>query len=122
MNTNPYQTYRRTQTSALRGRPAEAEAFARAAALLDRAAANPGDGPAYREALGFNRNLWTVVQASLEEPPAVFPDDLRRDILRLSLFVDRQTVTAMAAPSPERLRPLIEIDRNMASGLLAGAA
>ena len=42
---------------------------------------------------------------------------LRRDLLQISGYVDKRTFELMATPDRDRLRVLIEIDRNIASGL-----
>ena len=47
--------------------------------------------------------------------------ELKSDLLSLSLFVDKQTVKALADPRPEHLDVLIEINRNIALGLRAQA-
>jgi len=109
--------YGKIQKSAIGGRAAEAEAFAKSARLLHQAASDPLDGVAYEEALQSNLKLWTLLQASLSEEYGRLPDDLRQDILRLSIFVDKQTLEARAAPSLENVEPLININRNMAGGL-----
>ena len=84
------------------------------------AQAQPGDRSAYRAALSFNQNLWTLVQADLIEPTCTLPDDLKSDLLSLSLFVDRQTMAAVASPAAAgHLQPLIEIDRDVAAGLFS---
>lgn len=119
--TNPAaQAYHRTQRASLKGRPSEAQVFAKAVALLNDAQARPGDRSAYRDALVFNQNLWTVVQAGLIEPACQLPDGLKSDLLSVSLFVDRQTFAAMASPAAAgNLQPLIEIDRDVAAGLFS---
>lgn len=114
----PLQAYGRTQNMALPPRHAEAMAFAKAVALLN--AAGAADDPAaYSSALGFNQLLWTIVQADVAGPANRLPGSLRKILLSLSVFVDRQTVAAFADPSVERLAPLIRINENMAKGLFA---
>ena len=111
--------YRRAQNLAASPRAAEAAAFAKAVLLLTQAGRRPGDYAVYAAALEFNRMLWTVVQADVADALNPLPDDVKSDLLEVSLFVDRQTVKALAAPRPENLAPLIEIDRNLARGLRA---
>ena len=113
------QAYGRTQNMALPPRHAEAMAFAKAVALLNQAGA--ADDPAvYSSALGFNQLLWTIVQADVAGPGNTLPEGLRKMLLSLSVFVDRQTMAALADPTAERLAPLIRINENMARGLFAG--
>jgi flagellar protein FlaF len=69
------------------------------------------------DALRMNQRLWTLFQTELARPDHELPLDLRRDLLRLSLFVDKRTFEVMANPSPEKLTALIDINRHIASGL-----
>ena len=115
----PLRVYGQTQNMALPPRHAEAMAFAKAVALLNQASA-ADDPAAYSSALGFNRLLWTIVQADLARPGNALPEELRKTLLSLSVFVDRQTLAALADPTAERLVPLIRINENMAKGLFAG--
>ncbi len=43
--------------------------------------------------------------------------ELRRDLLRLSGFVDKRTFEIMAEPEADKLIVLIDINRNIATGL-----
>ena len=115
----PVQAYGQTQNMALPPRHAEAMAFAKAVALLNQAGA-ADDRAAYSSALEFNRLLWTLVQADVAGPASALPEGLRKTLLSLSVFVDRQTMAALADPTAERLLPLIRINENMAKGLFAG--
>ncbi|NQU58802.1 MAG: flagellar biosynthesis regulator FlaF [Rhodospirillales bacterium] len=117
MNADLTKTYGQVQNSALGGRAAEAEAFAKSARNLHQAASEPLDPAALKDALQSNLKLWTLLQVSLSEDEGRLPKDLRQDILRLSIFVDKQTLVARAALSLDAVEPLIEINRNMASGL-----
>lgn len=108
--------YGQVQKSALSGRAAEAEAFAKSAANLHEAASGLIEAEAYKEALKKNQKLWTLIQASLSEDKDRLPEDLKRNILKLSIFVDKQTLKALAAPSYGNVESLININRQMASG------
>ena len=110
-------SYGQVQNSALSGRAAEAEAFAKSARNLHQAACEPLDPTAFEDALQSNQKLWTLLQASLQDDAGRLPEDLRQDILRLSIFVDKQPLMARAAPSLESAQSLIDINRNMAAGL-----
>ncbi|MEE8393621.1 MAG: flagellar biosynthesis regulator FlaF, partial [Rhodospirillales bacterium] len=98
----------------------QAQAFAKAARLLDEARTSEiGDIAAYAQALSFNRTLWTVLQADLADRDNPLPDDLKAQLMSLSIFVDRRTIEAQAYPDQTRLTALIDIDRDMAAGLFA---
>jgi flagellar protein FlaF len=68
-------------------------------------------------ALMYNRKLWTIIVAAMQEPDRPVPDQLRQNILNLGVFVFGQTYETQIAPSPEKLTSLIEINRNLAAGL-----
>lgn len=121
------EAYDLAQRSALLPGQLEATVFAKAAALLSEAAgpseagARVRDFAAYRAALHFNRLVWTLLQSELARPDNGLPAALKAKLLSLSLYVDKQTVVALARPSAARLAPLIEIDRCLAQGLLGPA-
>jgi flagellar protein FlaF len=68
-------------------------------------------------ALRYNQRVWTILQAELEKPDNPLPVSLRRDLLRLIMFIDKRTVETLAYPSPEKLGILIDINHNIAAGL-----
>ena len=72
-----------------------------------------------REALRLNWRLWTIFQAELTVGNSQVPDDIRENMLNLCKFVDNHTVETMSKPTPEMVATLIDINRNIASGLLA---
>ena len=117
MYPNPANAYRKTSKLALSPRGAEAEAFLKAARLLHLAKTGPFDYENYASALRFNQRLWTIIQADLGRDGMHLPAELRRDIINLSLYVDKQTIKALTDPKAEHLGALVEIDRTVARGL-----
>jgi len=117
---NAYQVYGAQQKQALTGRLGEAHSFTDAARCLHDAK-TAGDRPAMIRALKHNLNLWTHVQVELSADSHPMSAELRADLLRLSVFVDKRTAQALADPDPSLLDALIEIDRNMAQGQMASA-
>lgn len=109
--------YQRIQKLSLSPSQAEAAAFSRAANLLAQAQGNPGDYSSYRAALNFNQILWTLLQADLSMPANSLPAEVKKDLLSLSLFVDRRTAQALARPRAALLDVLIDINRDLARGL-----
>lgn len=77
------------------------------------------DIEAYRESLRLNWRLWTIIQCDVASPDNAMPDDLKANIMSLSIFVDRQTLDALSQPAASKLGILIDINRNVAGGLLA---
>ena len=119
---NRSQAYRSSQrlggTSA---RDTEAQALLEAARRLDAAAGNEQDHDGYRTALRLNWRLWTIIQADVAADGSPLPDDIRQNILSLSVFIDKHTVGALAEPHGRKLRVLIDINRNIAAGLMTNA-
>lgn len=116
---NQSQAYRSSQRLGSSARDTEAQALLEAARRLDAAAGDDGNRDAYRAALRLNWRLWTIIQADVSSEGSPLPDEIRQNILSLSVFIDRHTVKALAEPDPGKLRILIDIDRNIAAGLMA---
>jgi len=113
---DPYAAYGVAQGSALSLRQADALAFTRAANALEQAARD-GERAARDVALKRNQLLWTQVQRLLAPDSHPWPVNLRADMLSLSSFVDRQTLKALVSGNPADIRPLVDINRQVAAGL-----
>ena len=107
------------------GEPAQTEAWALLEAASRMAAAIVSGDPAEKEtkermktALRLNWRLWTIFQAELLDEKCQVPDEIRVNMLTLCQFVDKQTVKILAGPTPEIMVPLIDINRNIAAGLM----
>jgi len=115
------QAYRTVQkTTTVSGREIEANAISQAATTLMECH-NNWDAPARDEALAAalrrNQMLWSILQAELSDENNPLPTELKENILRLSLFIDKRTIDIMAFPSPDKLNALIDINLNLAAGL-----
>jgi flagellar biosynthesis activator protein FlaF len=113
-------TYESGTKAAPSGRELEAAALFKAARQLEacrREWEAPGRGQRLDEALRYNQRLWTFFQGELSAPDCLLPLELRRNLLQLSGFIDKRTFEMMAVPTPQGLQALIEIDRNIATGL-----
>ena len=71
-----------------------------------------------RDSLRLNWRLWTIFQTELSLEDGPVPTEIRESMLNLCNFVDRHTVDTINAPTPEKIATLIEINRNIANGLL----
>ena len=69
------------------------------------------------EALKYNQQIWSIFQADLLSGKSPLPENLRQNLLRLSVFVDRQIFQVMAYPSPDKLTPIINVNLGLAAGL-----
>ena|SRR5436190_15646228 len=68
-------------------------------------------------ALLYNRKLWSIFLTSATSGDNPLPTDVRQNVANLGLYVMTQTVSALTDPKPEQLRPLININRELAAGL-----
>jgi flagellar protein FlaF len=70
-------------------------------------------------ALRYNRRLWTVFLTSVTSKDSPLPVEIRQNVANLGLFVMKQTLALIADPKPEHVGSLININREIAGGLLA---
>jgi flagellar biosynthesis activator protein FlaF len=120
MPTTALDVYQSLEGGAATSRQLEAALLFKAARQLDTVVREWGaeDRAAkLREALLFNTRLWAVFHASMEEPDSPLPAQLRVNILQLACYVDRRTLEIYKAPTPDKLQPLININRRIATGL-----
>jgi flagellar protein FlaF len=73
------------------------------------------------EALFYNRKLWSIFLTSVTSPGHPLPAEIRQNVANLGLFVMNQTVDILSSPRRERLGSLININRELAAGLLGRA-
>ena len=114
---NSSQAYQSSQKLGSAPRQTEARALLEAARMMDAAIATD-DMDEYRAALRLNWRLWTIIQADVTAPECELPTEIRENIISLSVFIDKHTVGALAERSGAKLRVLIDINRNIASGLM----
>ena len=121
MSQNKIEAYAQTQKSSMPPREVEAMAFTKAAIMLQDAKKDLDDYDTYAAALKFNQLLWTIIQADIIDEANQLPDQLKANILSLSIFVDKQTVTALSDTDSQHLDTLIDINKNLAEGLRVNA-
>ena len=113
---NPY-TIR--QEAVLGAAPQQAEAWALTTAarrLSD--AKQSGDAETLLGAVRLNWRLWTIFQANLSNPDCGVPQEIRANLLSLANFVDKRSVALLVDADPAKLDVLININRQIAAGLL----
>ena len=115
---NGYQAYGALHQKTLSGRALEAEAFFKAARLLKQVAKEPHNKRLLQEALINTQKLWLVVQADVSSNPKHLDDETRSHLLSLSLFVDRKCTELAKRLDAKKLQALIEVNENIASGLI----
>ncbi len=102
-------------------RETEGRALLESARRMAEAQKKPEDKRALKEIARLNWRLWTIFQAEVTQPDCPLPPDLRKNMLDLCNFVDKQTVKILAKPEAAAFDVLININRQIAAGLLAEA-
>ena len=114
--------YARTAKTTLSGRDLEAQLLLRAAAKLTAVHDGwPTTSADLDPALVFNRKLWTVFATSATRPDYPLPSTLKANIANLAVFIFNRQFEIEKSPAPEKLRALISINREVATGLRARA-
>lgn len=113
------QAYQRAQHSVMRPRFMEQEAFAQAISMLRIAQEDITAFRDYAEAVKFNQRLWTFIQSSLTDNGDSIPVGIRSNLLNLSIFIDRCTISALTTPNAAKLDALIDININISRGLMS---
>ncbi len=68
--------------------------------------------------LTYNRKLWMLFFDTAIENPDERPVDLRNNIVNLCNFIFKRSLNIMSEPSKEKLRVLVDINRQVAAGLM----
>ena len=96
---------------------AEADAIVlrQAAERLQKAKQLPNEDY-FEETLLYNQLIWTVIQSEMtaENP---LSEEIKANLVSLSIFVDKQTAKAIGTREPKLLDTLIDINRNISLGL-----
>ena len=125
MYSNPLQAYETVNKTTMSGREIEASVLNQAALRLkecqDNWDADDRDGR-LDAALNFNQQIWTILQGELVKADNSLPKQVRQNLLTLSAYVDKRIFEIMAFPSPEKLNIVIDINRNIAAGLIQAAS
>ena len=69
------------------------------------------------KALLFNRRLWSIFMSAAETNENPQPMEIRQNIANIGVFVMKQTLEMQMNPDPAKLKPLIDINCNLAAGL-----
>jgi flagellar protein FlaF len=116
------QKYRDVATQISSPRELEATLLLRSAARLQAIQDGWSDtSDKLEDALFRNRQLWMVFLTAVTEKDSPLPVAIRQNVANLGLFVLTHTLSLAINPRPERLAPLIKINREVATGLLGRA-
>ena len=116
---NATNIYRKIATQTANPRELEADLLLKAASRLQ-AVHDSWDRrrPELDDALLYNRKLWSIFLTSVTNSDHPLPVAIRQNVANLGLFVMNQTMSLLSDPRREKLRSLITINRELASGLL----
>jgi flagellar protein FlaF len=73
------------------------------------------------DALRFNRKLWSIFLSEVVESKHPLPKAIRQNLANLGMFVMNHTLAVISNPQPQKLDSLININREVAAGLLSRA-
>ena len=74
------------------------------------------------ETLKYNRQIWMMFyDTALENPEGDRPNDLRSNIINLANYVFKREIEIMSDPSKDKLNILINVNREIAAGLMTSA-
>ena len=73
-------------------------------------------------ALYYKRRLWSVLLGSIAGQENPLPIEIKNNVASLGAFVLRHTISVQAYPSPEKLKVLVTINKELAAGLNAAEA
>jgi flagellar protein FlaF len=115
---NAAQAYSRVAQTTSSPREIEAQALLKAARKMQDVVTNWDLGVQdMTEALLFNRKLWSIFLGAATDDKSEQSLEVRQNIANIGIFVMTQTAELQLYPQPEKLKPLIEINRNLAAGL-----
>ena len=120
MYSSPLQAYETVNKTTMSGREIEAAVLTKAANKLRECQQNwesEDIEQKLNDALKYNQLIWNIFQGELKKDDNPLDKQLRADLLRLSVWVDRQIFDTMGEPSPEKLNLVIDINNNLAAGL-----
>lgn len=111
-------TYEHRRTKGGSPRETEGRALLESARRMADAQDKPEDKVGLAAAARLNWRLWTILQAELCAPDCPLPPEIRANMINLSNFIDKKMVGILANPQPDKLDVLININRQIAAGLL----
>jgi flagellar protein FlaF len=116
------QAYKKTANETASARELEANLLLRSAAQFQ-AIREAWDirKPELNDALLFNRKLWTIFIDAITRDDNPLPSDIRQNVASLGVFVINRTIKLTGDPQPDGLGSLININREIAAGLLCRA-
>lgn len=123
MPKNPLEAYNKTRKDSLAGRDVEVAVLEKAAMNFRRCQKNWQDEKFSKDldqAIKYNQRVWDIFQSDWRSEQCKLPQEIRQNLLSLSVFVRKTSLDLLAYPSPEKMDVLIDINENIANGLMEG--
>lgn len=115
---NAAQAYAKTAQNIASPRDIEAQALLKAANKLQEVMTNWDQaGIDMAGALTFNRKLWSILLSAVTSEDSQQTIEIRQNIANIGTFVMTQMLELQLHPQREKLKPLIDINCNLAAGL-----
>ena len=112
---NAYQKTAQTGTSP---RQLEATLLMKAATRLKTVQDNwETDRSDLDQAVVYNRKLWTILATAATDNESALPDDLKRNISAIAIFIFNRSLDLIVDPKASDLDAFIDINRTVAIGL-----
>ncbi len=112
------QKYAQTEVSGMKQSELESRALIKTASQLNLIKENWEEKSSeLEEALEKNRKLWAILASAVAENETPLPEEVKKSILNLAMFIFQRTVEVLTNPAPEKLNILININMNIAKGL-----
>ncbi len=119
---NAYEAYKETATATTAPRELEASLLLKAATRLQEVHDSWSDDRSMLySVLHYNRRLWTVFVGAVAEEDSPLPLEIRNNVASLGVFIFKHTIDVQQNPTPEKLKTLININKEIAAGLNAAA-
>lgn len=114
---NAASAYAKVAHAALTPREAEAAVLIKAANRIQAFRSEAASSTGLNDALMFNQRVWTLLATAVADPANPLPDDIRRNVTSIAVFVFRTILDAMIAPTTRKLDALISLNHQLAAGL-----
>lgn len=120
---NALQAYSETAKATVPPREIEASLLLKAASQMQDVHDDwPSDTNKLDSVVTYNRRLWTVLVSAVTDKDNPLPLEIKNNIASLGVFIFKHSLELTAKPTPEKLVPLININREVAAGLNTEAA
>ena len=68
-------------------------------------------------AVVYNRKLWTILATSATDADSQLPEDLKKNIALIAIFIFNRSLDLIVEPKSSDLDALIDINKHIAAGL-----